>query len=461
MCKAGKRSRRRHRGRVKTVAQSIRNFLTPAGFKQVRKVASRRRKPRWDIHALVYVLLTMTWCCGDSLPEKFEAAKGFYVLCCPKRKRPGKSFQGFEKALARIPMPVLRALAGTIRGRIQVLFDERLLFGGFIPLGCDGTRMECPRSEELEKRLGTFRKKGCNKKGCHENSSAPMIWNTSIVHLTLGIPWSWWLGKGKKSSERAHLIRMLPLLPCLALLVADAGYVGYDVLRTLLESQVSFLIRMSSTATFYTESQEPLESFKEEIAYYWPKSHRDQGKPPLRGRLICVRSKKRKVDVWLFTNVENTSRLPRSLASKFYRLRWENEGFFRTYKRTLGKVKLMSRTVRLIHREAEASMIATQLLLCQGALAMPTASFKDELPVMCSPRRVLLEIRRDINGQRRQRGSFIKRIAKAQRERRARQTAKEKRKWPRRKTHQPPKAPVLLRMTSELKAEVRQHLQAA
>jgi hypothetical protein len=30
----------------------------------------------------------------------------------------------------------------------------------------------------------------------------------------------------------------------------------------------------------------------------------------------------------------------------------------------------MSRTVRSVHREAEASMIATQLLLCQGALAM-------------------------------------------------------------------------------------------
>ena len=47
------------------------------------------------------------------------------------------------------------------------------------------------------------------------------------------------------------------------------------------------------------------------------------------------------------------------LASKLYRLRWENEGFFRTYKRTLRKVKLMSPRVRLAHREAEGSMIAT------------------------------------------------------------------------------------------------------
>ena len=68
--------------------------------------------------------------------------------------------------------------------------------------------------------------------------------------------------------------------------------------------------------------------------------------------------------------------------------------FFRTYKRTMKKVKLMSRTVRLLHREAEASMIATQLLLCQGALAMPAAK-EETSPVLCSPRRVLLEIRKE------------------------------------------------------------------
>ncbi len=363
-------------------------------------------------------------------------------------------------------MPVLRTLAGVIRGRIEVLFDKRLLFGGFIPLGCDGTRQECPRSEELEKRLGTSRKKGRKKKGgekkgSDKNGSAPMIWNTSIVHLTLGIPWCWRLGKGKKASERSHLLQMLPLLPRLALLVTDAGYVGYDVVRTLCEANVSFLMRMSSQATFYVENEEPPERFQEGIAYYWPQFVRNDGKPPLRGRLICVRSKKRKVDVWLFTNVEDPGRLSLKLASTLYRLRWENEGFFRTYKRTLGKVKLMSRTVRLIHREAEASMIATQLLLCQGALAMPTASFNEDLPIMCSPRKVLLEIRRGINGQNRKSECFGERIAKAQRERRARQTAKEKRKWPRRKTHQPPKPPILLKITRELKVEVERNLLAA
>jgi hypothetical protein len=394
------------------------------------------------------VVLLTTWCCGDSLPEKFEAARGFYVVCCPKRKRPGKSFAGFEKALAKLPMPVLRSLATALRSRIVLLFGDRLFYQGFIPLGCDGTRQECPRSDELERRLGTFGK----------NGASPKIWNTSIVHLALGIPWSWRLGRGGKSSERTHLIQMIPLLPKLALVVADAGYVGYDVVRILIKKPVFFLIRMSSHATFYTKEEIPLDGFREGIVYYWPKTIRDEGRPPLRGRLIRVHSRKLKVDVWLFTNVEDPQYLPPELAAKFYRWRWENEGFFRTYKRTLQKVKLSSRTVRLVHREAEASMIATQLLLCQGALAMP-APRKDAIPVMCSPRGVLLEIRREIRSSH-PRKNFGKRLSQAQRERRQRISPKEKREWPRRKPHKPPKPPAILRLTCELKSEIAEHLLA-
>ena len=51
---------------AKSLPQTIRDFLTPEVFKQVRKVASRRKQPRWDVHPLLYVLLLMTWCAGDS-----------------------------------------------------------------------------------------------------------------------------------------------------------------------------------------------------------------------------------------------------------------------------------------------------------------------------------------------------------------------------------------------------------
>jgi hypothetical protein len=322
--------------------------------------------------------------------------------------------------------------------------------GEFIPLGCDGTRQACPRTEELEQRLGTFGKE----------RSAPMIWNTSVVHLTLGIPFCWRFGKGGKASERSHLMFMLRWLPQAALVVADAGYVGYEVAAAMVLQKVSLLIRMSSNATFYTEAEELLSEFREGIVYYWPKTQQNAGKPPIRGRLMRIRSCRHQADVWLFTNVEDRQRLPLEVAATCYRWRWENEGFFRTYKRTLKKMTLMSRTVRLVHREAEASMLATQLLLCQGALAMP-APKPGRLPVMCSPRRVLLETRRDLSARQEPKQPYSERIARAQRERRKRTSPKQKRAWPRRKPHKPPHPPILLKLTEEQNIKAHEYLQAA
>ena len=438
------------RPRAKNFPNSIRQFLSPQVFKQVRFQGNRRKKPRWDVHPLIWVMLLMAWSSGDSLPERFEVARGVYIACCPKRRRPGKTFAGFEKALRRLKMPVLRALSSALRIRIQQVFGDRLLYEGFIPLGCDGTRLTCPRSEELEQRLGTVAKEG-------QMSDAPTIWNTSIVHLTLGIPWCWRFGRGSKASERKHLIQMLPLLPKLAIIVTDAGYVGYEVTRALMAANVSFLMRMSANATFYTLDHQELKCWTEGIVYYWPTRNRND--PPIRGRLIRVTSRKRKHDVWLLTNVEDTGRLSVAFASRLYRWRWESEGFFRTYKRTLKKVKLEARTVQLIHREAEVSMLATQLLLCQGALAMPQPT-RGEKPIQCSPRGILLVIRAQFASVTFT-SDYGRKLSQARRDTRQRLTSKTKRVFTARKQHKPPKPPHVLTLPDELKPRFFKYLQAA
>ena len=69
--------------------------------------------------------------------------------------RPGKTLAGFQKALARLPdAAALWALAQGVRDQIQRNYAERLVIDGFIPMGCDGSRVECPRAVELEARLG-------------------------------------------------------------------------------------------------------------------------------------------------------------------------------------------------------------------------------------------------------------------------------------------------------------------
>lgn len=436
-----KTTSRRLRPQARSFADCLREFLTPALYKQAHQQRhSQRQAARWATQPLILVLLLMTWCCGDSQPERFETARAFCVVLLPKRRRPGRTVQGFQKALAKVPTRLLRTVAAGIRTVLATRLANQWFTHGFIPIGCDGSRLECPRSAELEQRLGKANKKG----------SAPMLCLTALVHLRLGIPWAWRLGQAT-ASERTHLLRLLPLLPAGALLVADAGYAGFDVANALVQHNICFLVRMFGNITLYTQQAVALTDYREGMVYHFAAQDK-KPQPPLRLRLIRVRAKKTKQDVWLLTNVLDRRRLPAARAALFYRWRWENEGQFRAYKRTLAKMKLVSRTVRLVHRQAEGSLLALQLMLAQGTLAV-SGRCGTATEAVCSPRQVLQAIRQEL-GQRLRRGqpSYAERLRQAVRERRQRTSAKAVRAWPRRNPHRAPKPPRLLQLTAAQKA---------
>src|SRR5436853_6838705 len=116
----------------------LRHFLTPRLFKQARQAAGCPRRCRWGLQPLLLVLCTMTWCTGDSLPERFEVARAFYVSLHPKRRRPGRTTPGFLKALSRLPASVLRLAAAAVR-RGLLRHGALLRSGGWAVFGCDGT----------------------------------------------------------------------------------------------------------------------------------------------------------------------------------------------------------------------------------------------------------------------------------------------------------------------------------
>jgi hypothetical protein len=430
---------------------SLRKFLTPQVYKQAHQADRRpqRANQRWQLQPLLLTLLTMTWTTGDSQPERFETAKAFCIALTPKRRRPGQTAAGFQQALARLPMPVLRAFACGVRQQLLHWFAPCWQVDGWVPLGCDGTRLRCPRTSELEQRLGQAAQK----------ETPPQVWVTALVHLRLGLLWSWWLGKGD-ASERDHLRRLLPTLPANALVVTDAGYQGFEMAVQMMQAGVKFLTRVSSQTLLYMKEKLPAACWKDGLVYWWTTDAQKQGQSPRLLRLLCVRSPQRKVAVWMLTNVLESSALTLSSAAKIYKMRWENEGFFRTYKRTLGKVKLSSRSVALVHREVEGSLLAVQLLLAQGAWALVVLGKKQ---AVSSPRKVLQEIRREIQGRlgKRQQAQFLQRLAKATRERRPRQSGKVSRPWPGRQEHKPPKPPKLREQTEELKSFLNQELRAA
>lgn len=436
-----------------SLLECVRQFLTPQVWKQARQSVrkNRRSQPRWDLQPVVLVLLAMTWAAGDSEFERFEAARGFYVLSYEGRKRPGRTLAGFQKALARVPLRQLRALAQGVRDQIQRNYGGRLVIDGFVPLGCDGSRVECPRAAELEARLG---------KGSSE-SSAPTAWVTAFVHLGLGLLWSWRIGKGT-ADERLHLRQMLALLPAETLVVADAAYLGYELAWAILRHQQSFLMRLSSKNRLYAVDNTPIDDWEEGPVYYWPETVQKEKQPPLLCRLIRVKAKgPTKHDVWLLTNILDSEKLSAKTAAKFYRWRWRNEGLFRTYKRTLRKLKLSSRTVKLIHRELEGSLLALQILLAHADLALRTHDATGEIVV--SPRKVLIQVRREINRGRTATDRLPKygqRLRACRAETRCQRSPKASREWPRRKTHQAPAPPKFLTLRPDQKALLQQYIGA-
>ena len=431
----------------------LRHFLTPEVFRQAHQAAppAKRNDVRWTLHPLLMILVLSCWAAGESPEDRFEAARAFYVTrVAAKRKRPGQSFEGFCLALARLPAGVLRVLARALRGRLAVLFNSAWRVDGFVPFGCDGTRLACPRTAELERYLR------------HDGSSdtPPQVWVTAIVHLRLGLLWSWVVGK-PDASEREHLGRMLPALPADSLVVTDAGYQGYEMMASAGAAGCSALMRLSSQTLLHFAG-EPIDpaAWSDGLADWWPKAAQSKGLPPLRVRLMRASSSTGKSVVWMASNVLDASRLSLESASRFYRMRWESEGFFRTYKQAMKKVKLTSRSVKLVHREVEASLLGVQLLLAMGAWAVAVAGKNGA--AACSPRKVLDEVRYEMNdspSKKKRPGRFLDRLRRAVRDNRPRTSSKVRRVWPKRKDHKPPKPPKLREMNDKLKALLKQRLQ--
>lgn len=422
-------------------------FLTPQVWKEAQRHFQPSKMPHcWTLHRLVMVLLLMTWCTGDSEAERFLTARALYVAYHQHDKRPGRSYSGFQQALTRLPLPVLHALGAAVRHRLQQAFYRYWRSDGFLVMAMDGSRLECPRSAELERRLPR-----CGKKG-----SAPMLMVGALVLLPAGLLWSWAVGPGT-ADEMALLRLLLPTLPRRTLLVADAFYQGYDLYADLLEARVSFLLRLSSKSELYTATKRPLARFEEGLVWYWPAQVQKQQRPPLALRLIRVRGAQ-KQDVWLLTNVRDRQRLGRRRAAELYRWRWHVEGVFRSYKRTLPKIKLASRTAALVYREAEVSLLGLQLLLAQAAARQRQGD--TVVIVRGSARAQLLRVRGEITtGIGARLGPWQQRWYREQLAvvRAGGPGRKVRRPWPRRKPHRAPKPPKLRVLPQRLKARIHKH----
>lgn len=307
----------------------------------------------WSPVAVALGAILMSLDAAPTLAQRFESARGVLDASLPRRRRKrrvGRTFQGFVKALARHSGALLIVLEARLRGETIRAAAKDWKARRFVPIGADSSKIDAPRTIANEP-LGLAGKDKCG----------PQMVLLLLSHLGAMLPWASKIG-GARDAERTLLRSMLGVLPENTLLVMDAGFTGFDLLSELMKHGISFLVRVGANVHLLTE----LGAYRRDtnnIVYLWPDSKRDR--EPLRLRLVRVGS------AWLVTDVTDPRELPKSLASELYRRRWGLEVAFRSLKQTLERRKVRSCTAEHARTELAWSLLGMWALMLAGASALP------------------------------------------------------------------------------------------
>ena len=301
---------------------------------------SFRKDCSWTPQALVQAALVWAWGEQTALTDRFVTAQQTIALPV-QGQRESVSYQAFVKLLARHSTLLLFALIEALQRRMQEALVESYRVAGYLAFGVDGTRIDAPRTAANEQAFGAARlrtrRRGRRRRAARKKATAPRVWLTTLWHLGVGLPWSWTRG-ASDSSERGHLLEMLPRLPERSLLLADAGFVGYEFWQALLAAGHDFVIRVGANVTLLKQL-----GYYRECAgrvYLWPDKQARKGRPPLVLRLVVAHDGKH--PVYLVTSVLAATALSDRQLIELYKARWGVEVFFRSFKRTFSRHKLRS-----------------------------------------------------------------------------------------------------------------------
>lgn len=251
---------------------------------------------QWSLGGIVMTAILWAWSGEGTLAARFAQAKKIGRRALGAKHVPDSSYQAFTKLLRTWTVRLLAGLARVFRTRMTTVFANRLRLGKFVPFGVDGSRFGLPRRQSNEahfspsakKRKGPHQKKrGRSKQSAiarAKKADTPQMWVTTLWHLGIGLPWSWRLGSSN-SSERGQLLDMLGELEgLLALLVADAGFFGYEFWSAIRLAGQHFVIRVGSHVRLLKKLGYAKE--RNGLVYCWPDRAAMKSQPPLVLRLI-------------------------------------------------------------------------------------------------------------------------------------------------------------------------------
>lgn len=388
----------------------------------------RRSNTRWTGRFLAFVAILMAWDPAQTLCDRFATARDVLAGMFPSRRRVGRTYQGFIKALFWWSDSLVEKIAAHLRGVIRQTAGAYWTREGFVAFAADGSRVECPRTKANEEALGCGGRKG----------TGPQFWLTTLWHMGTGLPWAWKIGRST-DAERTHLRSMLQWLPRNALVVADAGFTGYELLRDILSGGRSFLIRVGSNVRLLKElGYANIEN--DGTVYLWPDRFQKKKKPPLVFRLIVLERKGKKM--YLLTNL-SAEQLSKKQAAILYEMRWGVELFYRSMKQTLSHRKMLSHAPKQARAELSWTLVGLQLL---GLLSVDQIIRRRKDPLswsMAASLRVVRLAMEDRKPHESCRGGFLGALSRAVKDDYKRSSEKKARNWPHKKREKPPGAPQL------------------
>jgi len=304
----------------------------------------------------------------STLHERLAQARKIITKVLRWQPAPGGSYQGFVKMLGHWQPELLGVVVPHLRAQRPEVHRAQGETAGYAVFAGDGTRVALARRASL---AATFAPPRRRRKSAHRQQStavrrtrkhqaaasrqkkatSPQLWLTLLWQVGSGLPWAWRTGPSG-SSERDQLVALVPELPAHALVVADAGFVGYDFWQALLTAGHHFVIRVGANVRLVRQLGWTREYAQ--VMYLWPDQAARKHQPPLVLRLVVVQEGKQ--PVYLVTNLPKSCLSDRHVAT-IYGARWGVEVFFRTFKQPCGCRKLRSRSAPNAQLELEWSLI--------------------------------------------------------------------------------------------------------
>lgn len=320
-----------------------------------------RRDCSWSPALLAAAAMIWAWCGETALAERFDVARRVTKFLFGVQYELGGSYQAFIKLLQRWTPALITSIQVALRKRMEQDLPDCWGIHGFVLFGADGSRIELPRTSSNQQAYSANRKgkkkkkskKNCKSSAHSRKADAPQMWLTTSWHIGTGLPWNWKTGPAD-SSERTHLIEMLSSLPASAMVVADAGFCGYEYWKAILDSGRHFLIRVGSNVRMLRKLGFARESSN--TVYLWPDNAARKNCPPLVLRLIVIHNGKH--PVYLVTSVCEVTRLTDQQLIDIYKQRWGIELFYRHLKQTFNRRKLRSLSPDNAWLELEWSLVA-------------------------------------------------------------------------------------------------------